>query len=317
MFKCYNNTCGDIMNIFLIKKINSLYVGAEISFKLYMQPYLYEISSDFGNEVKEIDAGIKKFIKVIEKNFDKKDLSYFYLNIDDLRVEKANELDSKNINACYDIIDNTINIKRRTKYTIFHELFHLSARDGFDTGFERSIGNKVHNRGLNEGYTDLLTHRYFGDLENDKAGYQIEMTMARMIEDIIGKDIMEESYLRCHGKTIESYLLEYMGIKAYTMLNLLDDIERITKKDEYSEERIQKKIIQIYIYILEGYIKKQYLLYKNNEIDISTVLKNIDDFTKRYGKFIEYDDVDYSIYTDKILTKVLHNNLIGIEKKIS
>lgn len=306
------------MRISLFKKINSLYIGADIAFslKLFIQPHLYEISSDFGKETKEIDSAIKKFKKVMEKNFNSKDLFYYYANIDDLSVEKVDELYSKKISACYDIIDNTIEIKNRTKYTMFHELFHMAARNGYDTGFERTIGTNVHNRGLNEGYTDLLTHRYFGNLEEDDVGYPIEMTMARMIEEIIGKNIMEKLYLNCNGVEVEAYLVQCMGIKAYTMLNLLDDIERMTKQDIYSEERLQKKIKQIYIYILEGYIKNQYILYKNNDVDIPTVLNNIDNFTKRYGNIIKYDNADYSIYTDKILSKVLKNNLYNIEKKI-
>ena len=307
------------MYTFIHKKIFSLQIFAELNFSLQLtrNPYLYIISKEFGKEAKQINSEIIKFTKVVEKEFDEDLLLCYYMNIDCLNIIKVDKLYNNIINACYDPLSNVIEIKRRTKYTIYHELFHMAARNGLDTGFEKDLGtDKQHNRGLNEGYTDLMTHRYFGDLENDKAGYQIEMTMARMVEEIVGKDLMEKFYLKCDPNSLEACLTEYMGIKAYSMLDLLDDVERMTKNDVYSEYRIQKKIKQIYIYILEGYIKKQYIQYKNNEIDIPTVLKNIDDFTKRYGNTIEYDNVDYNIYTDKILTKVLNNNLYNIEKKI-
>ena len=110
---------------------------------------------------------IYKFIKVVLKNFDLSVLTNFYNNINDLKVEK----NKNNYSNRYYFKDNSI------KYVhipaIYHELFHMSSTHFDNHGetincysgfsfieFKNFKMYKV-GVGLTEGYTDLMTERYF------------------------------------------------------------------------------------------------------------------------------------------------------------
>ena len=62
---------------------------------------------------------------------------------------------------------------------LFHELFHFAS---YPTNLKR---------GLNEGYTEALTHRYFSKV---KLAYEDNVYYALELEKIIGKEIMEKAY---------------------------------------------------------------------------------------------------------------------------
>ena len=66
------------------------------------------------------------------------------------------------------------------------------------SGFSYSNQNddsKDFGDGLNEGYTDLLTKRYFGNVEVCESDYDFEILIASFIEEIVEKDVMEKLYL--------------------------------------------------------------------------------------------------------------------------
>ena len=62
---------------------------------------------------------------------------------------------------------------------IFHELFHLAFKK--ETAFRK---------GLNEGYVEALTHRYF---KKNKLAYSDNVYYALELEKIVGMDNMEEA----------------------------------------------------------------------------------------------------------------------------
>lgn len=65
---------------------------------------------------------------------------------------------------------------------IYHELFHFASRPN---------GGHTFRRGLNEGYTEALTHRYFN---KSKVSYPDNVNYALELENIIGQDVMENAY---------------------------------------------------------------------------------------------------------------------------
>lgn len=62
---------------------------------------------------------------------------------------------------------------------IFHELFHFAS---YPTNFRR---------GLNEGYTEALAHRYFNKV---KMAYEDNVYYVLELEKIIGRDVFENAY---------------------------------------------------------------------------------------------------------------------------
>ena len=76
---------------------------------------------------------------------------------------------------------------------LFHELFHFAS---YPTNFRR---------GLNEGYTEALTHRYFN---KSKLAYGDNVHYVLEIERIIGSDVMERAYSLGDVNIIKDYIGE-------------------------------------------------------------------------------------------------------------
>ncbi|MBR2832946.1 MAG: hypothetical protein IKE75_00650 [Bacilli bacterium] len=152
--------------------------------------------------------------------------------------------DTKNLFGIY--ADSTL-IERGV---IFHELFHFASHP---TNFKR---------GLNEGYTEALTHRYFN---KTKLAYPDNVYYAIELEKIIGKDIMEKAYSCGNINIVKDYIGEensYTFEKINTRLDLLlgsyyrvnnnkaleDEQKRVLKaKEELNQylELLQKNIVSV------------------------------------------------------------------------
>lgn len=81
-----------------------------------------------------------------------------------------------------------------TTGVIYHELFHLASRPKVKHTFSR---------GLKEGYTEALAHRYF---EKEKVSYPDDVSLALELEKIVGRDIMEEAYSKGDVSIIKASL---------------------------------------------------------------------------------------------------------------
>ena len=87
---------------------------------------------------------------------------------------------------------------------IYHELFHFAS---YPTNFRR---------GLNEGYTEILTHRYFN---KSKMAYPDNFDYVLKLENIIGQDVMEEAY----SKGDMSMLSELFDEDNYILFEKIND----------------------------------------------------------------------------------------------
>lgn len=79
---------------------------------------------------------------------------------------------------------------------IYHELFHYAFRPNGGTTFRR---------GLNEGYTEALAHRYFS---KEKQAYPDNVHYVLELEKIVGMDVMENAYSKGDIKIIKNALGE-------------------------------------------------------------------------------------------------------------
>ena len=99
---------------------------------------------------------VSNFEKVLKENFPKELLSTFYNNINDASINKKSIFLLDRYAGLYHS-DNNIDLV--LDRAIYHELFHLASSNGIsqNVGFlTDDVG-----RGLNEGYTQLMTERYF------------------------------------------------------------------------------------------------------------------------------------------------------------
>ena len=187
--------------------------------------------------VNKIEENFLHFINIFNKNpnFDKEILENNLKNklifgIDTQKINKDVGTTVYNENKKQFIILSDLNFINDG--IIFHELFH------FATKTKKNLP-----RGLDEGHTEALTHRYFN---KTKLAYPNNVKYVLKLEEIIGKEVMENAYSKSDiflikealGKEKEQILDKYT---LYLDL-LLGSYYRINSgkalKDE--ESRVQK-----------------------------------------------------------------------------
>lgn len=220
---------------------------------------------------------IDNFTKVIVNNFDSDLLANFYNNINDVEIKKnyANMI----ISGCSGIYSGTKKniIKYLDLKSLPHELFHMSSfsyQDGvYYNGFSQfySRQNKDGKKeacyigfGLSEGYTELLTERYFKDDEIIKA-YKYETVVASCVEKIVGPDIMAKCYFKNNLYYLINTLGEYSSEKEANKFIL--NVDRYNRYSLYGSQEEKEKLgdisIEIKDYLVKCYIEK--LKKDNNE----------------------------------------------------
>lgn len=232
-------------------------------------------------EDQEVSLAIQKFINTISKDFTKEELVLFYRNISSLKVERTN---NKDICGRYNILKNKIEITNINH--IYHELFHVATtihtKDSEICGFwqyNSSLDDGIGN-GLNEGYTQLITERYF-DVEDVKDdSYRYEIIVAKALEHIIGKDKMKSLYINANLNGIIKELKNYNSTKeVFCFMNRLDFICNNRYKSNLSYFR-QNKVIE-YIRYINHFLIVSYIDKLNND----HVTK--DQFDKKISEFLD------------------------------
>ena len=107
----------------------------------------------------------------------------------------------------------TINQKYYKKDVLSHELMHAASsfdyNDKRGTGFHQKIGV-----GINEGYTDLISQRYFCKDINTaeiEGGYPYNKVVSEIVETIIGKQKMLDLYFHGNLKGLVEELSKYQS----------------------------------------------------------------------------------------------------------
>ena len=141
------------------------------------------------------------FADVMIRNFSPDDLIIFYNNINSLEA-KSKEFKMENFilkahtTGRYNIEKNVITVVENLADTgIYHELFHMSnsviKRGKKYSGFHQIAFESNLGRGINEGYTELLTNRYFPSENLSSIAYQYEAFVAEKLEQINAKALFK------------------------------------------------------------------------------------------------------------------------------
>jgi len=195
------------------------------------------------------------------------DLNIFYNNLKSLKINQSNFIQKilNKINkrsGWYSPDDNEINYVDRleAKDTIFHELLHAasSIEDKEESisfsGFEQINCERWQKigRALNEGYTELLNQRYFSPVRDV---YTMEVTIAKMIERIVGREKMTEMYFQANLKGLINELSKYNEniLEFLGHLDFLSTYMRIKDKSIAVKEKLQESCEYIVKFIIESY----------------------------------------------------------------
>lgn len=228
-----------------------------------------------------------RMINVISKE----NLKLFYNNINGLTVVKKNftffNIILKQARAGdYSITFNRIRVRKKDyERTIPHELFHLASAfydfnnkivfSGF-LQYNYDFGTII-GRGLNEGYTQVIKNRYFGTSNS----YVFETHFASLLDEIIGKDRMENLYLNANLYGLVEELKKYANIE--DIMRFINSFDYINLRTNNSKkiELIKSNSSYIARFLVDCYMKKLKILLEEEKITVFEMYNYYADFLEK------------------------------------
>lgn len=205
-------------------------------------------------ETKNFNAEVLKAFKTLLETTNNNNLMFCVFNLEDLTFEKIKNhkipFMNKNFNGLY--LHDTNKIMYLDYEALAHEILHMASSNHqityFKSGFEKLGKHTSFFRGLNEGYTQLLTRRKFFDNNYDTVCYQANVYALLMLELLFeNKEILENAYF--HNDTDFFYYTfsKYGSKKEFFEINKFLDF--FSETTIYENEDIQvlkllKKIVE-------------------------------------------------------------------------
>ena len=298
----------------LVKFINDNYFKKRKNkLKIYRKNNFYKIDIEFSNnkmftenkdDIKKFEEYVKEFLITLYnncENFNHRTFlynfknSFFYIKRDE----------KKFVDGSVRKYPDKIVYEIGTFDSCFHELLHLSAikkklRFGvLRTGFERfSPPYDRFGESLNEGYTELLTERYF---ITQRKPYYYEVDISSKLENLVGKNLMEKYYFNSDLKSIIKEL-EKFGNNVEFFIRKFDSLYnnnfiQASNFDNSNKQMFLNQLKEIYLLLLKMYVNKIVYL-KENSMDFSkeyNYLMNIKNWINE--KNINYEGQTFFIKT--------------------
>ena len=306
-------------NSFSINKISKPKNLKKIVIPLEIKKQYDEVSINIDKDTPGFyKATIVNFIEKIEQVFPKEYLTIFINNINELNFKNSNFLLSNIIGAGtaisvgeYGVKNNKIKVANyKSELPLYHELFHMASsvyKNGVRYSGFRIVPKNIFNSigvGINEGYTELLTERYFGSDYFLSKGYKYLKGISERLEEIVGKEKMEYYYLTANLKGLIDELSKYTDLSMISkfisdtdcIIQLMDS--NLTKS---TESQLQKVIISANEFLLYCYIKKV-----KSEIDSTEQLSEIiNNYKNSFGDVIKISNKEYNLLDYNSLHNVL------------
>lgn len=246
------------------------------------------------------------FKNVLESNFDSSDLHNFYYNSEWVIVHKFISNPFTYTTGYYDSEKNKLKYK---KESLYHEFFHLASSNTeikpSYCGFHINKDDKGIGYALNEGYTDLLTERYFNeDIENS---YYEEAQFARSLERIIGKKKMEKLYLNADIIGLINELKKYYNLEEIEQFLINMDVILMIGNPYITPEEVLKinlLVEECICFLLKGFCK----VLNNSNCSLENKEKQILNFYNSNKLFWEQYDNYFKVNNNR-LNKILNDNL--------
>lgn len=240
-----------------------------------------ELKQKYTNtDVSRIDSiDIKKivsnFSNTMEEKFETDELINFHNNINQIDIILKSEKELK-ASGAYNEVENEIYYSDIS--ALNHELFHMSSsthnkeNNLYYCGFTQSDYKKwTIGCGINEGYTELITARYFGNDNNN--GYEYETFIAKCLEKIVGQKEMERLYLTANLMGLIENLKQYSTEE--DILKFIGSLDYLhTEFSLIYGGIIKNNDIEPCLENIFGFLLKSYTLKLENELKSGTITKN-------------------------------------------
>lgn len=275
---------------------------------------------------KKFSEDILLFVDIMLKNFKKQDLKCLKNNINELNIDV---LDIE-VLGLYDVFNNIILLKKDSIYSsIFHELMHLSSsyikNDTVYCGFSQKcydLDNLINiGKGLNEGYTQYLTERYFND-QKIPHSYALHRYFAEKLEYIIGKEKMQKLYLNANLLGLIHEMTKYTNISEVeqfiSSLDFLIEHPPESNMNKYQREFMNEIIKKVSLFLIKCYIVRLKRALDKKIIDYDTFIKYINCYINDTIIYIDYRNCKDIVYNKKDIIKVLKEiNLLDLKQYIN
>lgn len=250
-----------------------------------------KLTKEEAKKIKEKTLGneLIKFRKKLYNNFKGEELKLLYNNIKSLKIKiryfNPKIFSKKIVTGEYKLDKNKIYLLNSFKETaINHEFLHMATsfydkklKIGF-CGFQQILYLKkqVIGYGLNEGYTELLTDRYFKNHTKYKSySYDRCKFFASKLEEIIDQKQMESFYMNADLYGLYKYLLNFdNGTNIMTFIIMLDRLLKKVSSDEYNKS----------YELIQCYLAKWYIAKKKQELNNNII--NKDAFNNQVKNYI-------------------------------
>lgn len=237
--------------LFMEKEIKS-YIDKS---KSHITALKYDISSnynmpDFGH----LTVQIERFKQTFKENFTEEQNTRMLYYLSSLSIKEQNiKLKFQSIISVgsYDSLNNSITLNHFENGDIYydleevlvHELLHMASTNysitGEKSGFDLYgiIGEK-----LNEGYTEYLTQKYFTKGYKYTESNDNFLFLAKGIENIIGRERMQEYYFASDINSLINALAKYISrddaIKLIYLIDMLPPTPIKSKEFDYLVKKI-------------------------------------------------------------------------------
>lgn len=268
-----------------------------IPVRILPEQYLRYYDINFDNLISmKFGELFSRFANVILSKFHYVNLTNFYNNLNEIRIDlydlrTKNKYFHRGIFGYYDVKKNAIKLDEDyVSAIIFHELFHMASsvylNGNYYSGFRQyssddytSIG-----KGLNEGYTQLLTERYFGHNDDFGKVYEYETFIAGKLEEIVGKFKMQELYLSANLYGLIKELNKYISY---------EEIINFIRCLDFLNNNLNNKTTLIFrmdtivkrIKIINSFLVKAYLIKLKKE-EAYNILSN-DNMVIKFDQYID------------------------------
>lgn len=273
-----------------------------------------------------------EFSKKIIEELPEKNLTNFYNNIRTLKVGLKKEEKERNSNTTtvgtYETKKNQVKFtNEEKKQVVFHELFHMASskyQNGITySGFSQSkflSGLKIGN-GLNEGYTETMSERYFGRNYSVSSGYRYATFVVARVEEIVGRERMEELYLNADLLGLINELKKYNSeeniMKFIASTDFLLDRFSLKKFIFREKGKIKKSLRNVNKFLAESYanfIKEQL---DEGKISYDKANFNVSLFMGRLDRYVDASDHIFTVMKDEEIEKIVENTFGDIDLLIS
>lgn len=266
-------------------------------------------------DLKDFSLELYDFAKILQDNFNKKDLANFYYNVSYLNIILSNKIFSwkNDVLGFYEPVSNTLKYQNKSTLAnliMFHELFHMAGTyltpnviysgfwvRGLNKFKKVNIGNC-----LNEGYTQLLAERYY-HLETPTSSeykplansYLVSMYISGSIEQIVGREKMSKFYLNADLKGLINELEKYASFSE--IQKFLIDSDNLNKLYFSYGSILKSKKFKHYFkdvnyFCIKAYMQKLELDLIQGNIDLKTMEKLMADYI--------FSGINEVIYFNKI-----------------